>query len=65
LGGSDKPIPTPLDATVRGNKECSGKRGNAIAKGCDCGIAQDSYGIKLPIVGEVEEGTGGERLAAA
>jgi len=41
LGGSGKSIPTPLDATVRGNKNCSRKSGNTIAKGGGCVIAQD------------------------
>jgi hypothetical protein len=65
LGGSDKSIPTPLDATVRRNKECSGKPGNAIEKGCAFVVVpQDGHAIKLPIVGEVEERTGIERFTA-
>jgi hypothetical protein len=65
LGGSGESIPTPLDAVVGGNKECSGKRGNAIEEGCALVvIAQDGHAVKLPIVGEVEERTGSERFTA-
>jgi hypothetical protein len=65
LGGGNESIPTPLDATVRGNKECSRKCEDAIAKDYACVVvAQDGYVIKLPVISEVEKRTGGEPFAA-